>query len=346
MVTRTVEVSREPAHLCVRDGQMLVLRRGEPPRPLPAAPPNLVGSVPLEDLGVLMVDERDTTYTHSLLAQMAEHGAALVVCGRDHHPVGMYLPLHTHTRLLQRLDAQLAAPRPLVKRLWQQIVRAKVTAQAKNLPESPERTRLLALAKGVRSGDAGNAEAVAAAAYWPVIFKGAQITHPFRRRAGEPGAPDPNALLDYGYAVIRATVARALVAAGFLPALGLKHAGRGNPFCLADDLMEPLRPLVDDRVRYLCLMNDRDVNPTTKRELLKLLAEDVEYADRSGPLMVAVGAMIASFARALESGEGDLVFPRRRPFGTPTPTPTPTPPPTTTDTASTPPPPGVHKEKE
>lgn len=304
MVTRTVEVSREPSHLCVRDGQMLVLRRLEEARPIPAAPPNLAGSIPLEDLGVLIVDERDTTYTHSLLAQLAEHGCALVVCGRDHHPAGMYLPLNTHTQLLARLDAQIAAPKPRVKRLWQSIVRAKIVAQAANIADRNARARLLTLARSVKSGDPDNREGVAAAVYWPALFKEVPLPEPFRRRGGEPGAPPPNALLDYGYAALRATVARALVGAGLLPALGIKHVGRSNPFCLADDLMEPLRPVVDARVKYLATQGNWGVNLETKAELLKVLGEPLEVRGQRGPLMVQVVRLVASLVSVL-IGEND-----------------------------------------
>ncbi|MCW5766303.1 MAG: type II CRISPR-associated endonuclease Cas1 [Phycisphaeraceae bacterium] len=307
MVTRTVEVSRDPSHLCVRDGQLLVLRRDDNRSPLPASPPNLAGTVPLEDLGVLIVDQRDTTYTHTLLAQMAEHGCALVVCGRDHHPAGMFLPLNASTQLLARLDAQINAPRPRVKRLWQAIVAAKITAQAANLPPGPERTRLFALAGEVKSGDTDNREGVAAAVYWPAIFRAIQLPEPFRRRAGESNqAPPPNALLDYAYAALRATVARELVAAGLLPALGIKHIGRGNPFCLADDLMEPLRPIMDARVKYLASMGEWSVCPQSKSEVLKVLAEPAIVRGERGPLMVQVGRLVAAFVAVLMGSKDRL----------------------------------------
>lgn len=276
MVKRTVEISREACHLAARDGQLLVLGREGPTHPIPRRPPNLLGSVPLEDLGVLLVDHRETTYSHTLLAEMADHGSALVVCGRDHHPTGMFLPLCTHTGLLSRLDSQISAPLPTTKRLWQVLVKAKIRAQASNLPDAIDRARLLAIADRVRSGDAGNAEGVAASAYWPALFRGVSaIPQPFRRQPSDRAAQPPNNLLDYGYAVLRAAVARSIVMAGFLPALGIKHRGRGNPFCLADDLMEPMRPLIDARVKYLALRNDLTLDQPTKAELLRLLAEPV-----------------------------------------------------------------------
>lgn len=311
MIKRTVEISREPlgVHLSVRDGQLLVLRKTEPPRALPARPSNLAGSIPCEDLGVLMVDQRDTTYSHSALAELAEHGAAVVVCGRDHHPVGMYLPLATNTELLSRLDAQLNASKPTIKRLWAEIVAAKVRAQAEALPEGTDtaacQTKLLALARAVRSGDPDNTEAQAAAIYWPVVFSRSRfVVHPFRRRAGDRTAAPPNNLLDYGYAALRAAVARAIVAAGLLPALGIKHRGRSNPFCLADDLMEPLRPLVDRRVRDCVERGVTELNQIVKAEILAVLTDEVEAGATRGPLLVVVTRYVASVIRVL-AGEQD-----------------------------------------
>src|SRR5690606_14777142 len=190
MIKRTIEISREPAHLAVRDGQLLILRKLDPPERLPARPANLAGSIPCEDIGVVMVDSRETTYSHSALAQLAEHGAAVVVCGRDHHPAGLYLPISSNTQLLSRLDAQLSASKPTQKRLWATIVAAKVRAQAEALPPGDAfescRGRLLHMARGVRSGDTANIEAQAAAAYWPVLFSACpEVAQPFRRKAGD-----------------------------------------------------------------------------------------------------------------------------------------------------------------
>jgi CRISPR-associated protein Cas1 len=318
LIKRTIEISREPlgVHLSVRDGQLLILKKSEPPRPLPACPANLAGAIPCEDLGVLMVDQRETTYSHAALAALAESGAAVVVCGRDHHPVGMYLPLSTNTELLARLDAQLSASKPTLKRLWASIVAAKVRAQADALPDGEGtaacRRKLLALACSVRSGDPDNVEAQAAAIYWPVLFgRSTFVEHPFRRRGGETGAPPPNNLLDYGYAALRAAVARALVSAGLLPALGIKHRGRSNPFCLADDLMEPLRPLVDRRARLLAERGEVRLVQTVKADLLRVLTDEVGCGGGRGvrgPLLVAVVRYVASVVRVLagEQKEADI----------------------------------------
>jgi CRISPR-associated protein Cas1 len=306
MIKRTIEISKEEfgVHLTVRDSQLLVLRRLEPPKPLPARPPNLAGSIPCEDIGVVMVDSRETTYSHSALAELAEQGAAVVVCGRNHLPVGMFVPLSTNSQLLSRLDAQLHASRPTCKQLWSAIVSAKVRAQAEVIPsgESSQavREKLLSLASHVRSGDPDNVEAQAAALYWPSVFASCNLVQqPFRRRARDEQAAPPNHLLDYGYAVLRASIARALVSAGLLPALGIKHMGRSNAFCLADDLMEPLRPLIDHRVRLLTLQGELGLDQPVKAELLGVLNEEVQTGTTTGPLMVAMSHYVASFIRVL-----------------------------------------------
>jgi len=156
VIKRTLEISREPAHLAVRYDQLLLKREGQ-----------IVGSVPCEDIGVVVVDHPRTTYTHSALVRLAESDAVVVICGRDHLPSAMLLPLADHSQVVWRLNDQLHACRPLCKQLWKQVVIAKVRAQAANLPEDrPARRKLLALAREVRSGDPQNIEAQAAKIYW------------------------------------------------------------------------------------------------------------------------------------------------------------------------------------
>ncbi len=301
MIRRSVEISREACHLAVRDEQLVVLRRG-------GCPEDAARRIPLEDLGVLMVDQRETTYTHSALVKLADHGAALVVCGADHLPCGMLLSLSTNTELLGRLDTQLSASKPRRKRLWSAIVGAKIRAQAENLTHAPEvRSRLLAMSRRVRSGDPDNLEAQAARAYWPALFDGVSgVPSPFRRRPGERDAPPPNNLLDYGYAALRAALGRAIVSAGLLPALGVQHRQRSNPFCLADDLIEPLRPMVDARVRMLASKGQVALDQPTKAEILRLLTDTVRVGDAAGPLGVAVVRYVASFVRVL-AGEAEVL---------------------------------------
>ncbi len=229
----------------------------------------------------------------------------LVVCGNDHLPVAVLLPLADHCQVVWRVAQQVAIRKPLRKQLWRQLVRAKIRAQALNLPQAcGARQKLLELARRVRSGDPANVEAQAARGYWRHWLPG----EAFRRQQDGGGT---NALLNYGYAILRAAVARALVAAGLLPALGLFHANRSNAFCLADDLMEPLRPLVDCRVRRLHRLGHQELDPETKKGLLGLLADPVRMGRERGPLMVNLHRMVASLVRCYEGEADRLEIPQR-----------------------------------
>ncbi|MBK9119358.1 MAG: type II CRISPR-associated endonuclease Cas1 [Phycisphaerales bacterium] len=307
MIKRTVEISQHPAHLTVRDGQLLILRKDEPPQRLPAQPPELVAAIPCEDLGVLLVEHTGCTYSHAALVQLLRCGVATVICGQDHLPAGMLLPFSEHAEVVRRLRLQLAIRAPRRKGLWKQIVAAKVRAQAANLPRgSAARTRLQVQARAVRSGDPTNVEAQAARAYWAAWLTDIQCADGFRRlRDG----PPPNNLLNYGYAVVRAAVARAVVSGGLLPAIGLKHSHRANYFCLADDLLEPLRPLVDARVRELVRAGETELHPGAKRALLEVLVQRVRTGGEHGPLLVALPGYVASLVRCLEGNAKRLEIP-------------------------------------
>jgi CRISP-associated protein Cas1 len=298
VIKRTLEISREPAHLSVRNEQLVLQRDGQ-----------TVGQVPCEDIGVVLVDHPQTTYTHSALAKLAESDAAVVICGRDHLPAAILLPMADHSQVVWRLDAQLSIGRPLRKQLWRQLVVAKIRAQAENLPkDQPAYRKLLALARDVRSGDPTNVEAQAARVYWanwlwPIA---AEETAAFRR---DPDLPGLNSFLNYGYAVVRAAVARAIVAAGLLPSLGLHHCNRSNAFCLADDLIEPLRPLVDDRVRELHRQGYEQLDQPAKAALLEILSYRVRLGDDAGPLMVQLHRYVASLVRCFTAEDRSLEIP-------------------------------------
>lgn len=293
MIKRTVEISREPAHLTVRLKQLLIQRQGD-----------TVASLPCEDVGMVVVDHPGTTYSHAALASLAQSDAVLVVCGADHLPAALLLPLSDHSQVVWRLNEQIAAPKPLHKRLWQQLVKEKIKAQAHVLAEEQwARRRLLALAREVRSGDSTNTEGQAAKIYW-MHWLGDQA---FRRDQDGEGL---NALLNYGYAVLRAAVARAIVTAGLLPALGLHHCNRSNPMCLADDLMEPLRPLVDDRARELFHQGYTELDQEAKARMLELLTTPMQLGETSGPLMVALHRYTASLVRCFQGKAKQLEIPR------------------------------------
>lgn len=300
LIKRTLEISREPAHLAVRDHQLLLKRDGA-----------VVRSVPCEDISLVMADHPQITYSHSALVELAESDAAVVICGRNHLPVAMLLPLADHSQVVWRLRDQLGISAPLRKRLWSQLVVAKIVAQSRNLRygNAPYR-KLLALAKEVRSGDPKNIEAQAARIYWAHWLRedslGGIETESFRRDTQAEGT---NGLLNYGYSVLRASVARAIVAAGLMPSLGIHHCNRSNAFCLADDLMEPFRPLVDERVRWLLRQGRNNLNQATKAELLELLNVSMQLGEQTGPLMVMLHRLVASLARCFARESSQLEIP-------------------------------------
>lgn len=300
MIKRTLEISSEGMHLCVQDRQLLILPHGTKKSEC-----EVRNRVPAEDLGFVVVDHRDTTYSHSALSLMAEVGAVLVVCGGDHLPAGMLLPMAEHTEVVWRIDDQINVGKVAQKQMWSEIVEAKIRAQASLLePESSARKELESLARRVRSGDPENIEAQAAKAYWRALFAG--LPGEFRRTPGESAGGPANAFLDYGYSLLRAAVARALVAAGLLPAIGIKHANRSNAFCLADDLMEPLRPMADRRARFLIRHGHAALDPHAKRSILPLLSETVRTRAGVGPLHVALTRYVASYAERLAEGKEPL----------------------------------------
>ncbi len=318
MLRKTIEVSRQAVHLAVRLGQLALRpkpaggRRGEEAGSHGARP----RSVPCEDVGLLVVDNMQTTYSHASLAALMECGAAVVICGGDHLPAGVLLPVPSHSEVVPRLRDQANASRPVCKRIWQQIVVAKVRAQAANLPvDSPEHGLLNALAKEVRSGDPSNVEGQAARAYWRRWFalldeRVGGIECPRRSR---PDADDLiNAMLNYGYAVLRAAVARAIVGAGLAPALGLHHHTRSNAFALADDLVEPFRPIVDARVARYAVERAPcgELDQPAKAALLDLLAAKVRTGERTGPLMAALHRMCASLADCYAGRSKRLLIPK------------------------------------
>lgn len=327
MIKRTVEVSQNAVHLAVRSRQLLLMPRrihtnGQPSsngngrhdRTERVAP---LASIPCEDIGVLLVDQPAVTYTHAALTSLLDHDAAVILCGGDHLPAGLLLPLGEHSEIVWRIRDQITVGKPTQKRIWQQIIRAKIRAQAANLPaQSQSRTKLLALARKVRSGDPDNIEAQAAKAYWSAWRNAIDDPDMSMRARGAVGGfrrdPDgaaPNNLLNYGYAVIRAAVARALVSAGLFPVIGIKHSSRSNAFCLADDLVEPLRPAVDAVVADLVVAGELELTPETKRPLLELLAAETVMDETTGPLMVALHRYVAAFHRCLVGGQTELACP-------------------------------------
>lgn len=298
MIKRTIEISQEPYHLAVELDQLRLHRRENANG---AAP-----SIPCEDIGIVVVDHPAATYSHAALARLIEFGAAVVICGRNHLPSGLLLPLSDHTECVSRLHEQIRASRPLRKRLWKQVIRAKIRNQAANLRSgTPAHGRLLAMIKEVRSGDPTNIEAQAARIYWSEWL---DADFPFQRDAdAEEGV---NTLLNYGYAIMRAAVGRAIVSAGLHPAIGLHHSNRSNAFCLADDLLEPLRPMVDRVVRDLVSVGKTQLNRETKAILLQMLTLTIRVGKAAGPLMVGLHRVAASLVECFQGLHTRLQLPQ------------------------------------
>jgi CRISPR-associated protein Cas1 len=292
MIKRIVEVAN-PAYLHVRRKQMIVERDGEQ-----------IGSVPIEDMGVLIIDHPQVTHSQRLLQELAENQTVVVFSDQKHLPSAVLLPLSGHSLHTRILREQIALSEPTRKRLWQVIVKAKIGAQNNVLARLHQPEEALAvLAENVRSGDPDNCEGQAARIYWRRLFG-----ETFRR---DPLLPGINALLNYGYAIIRAAVARSIVGAGLHPALGLHHHNQYDSLCLADDLVEPIRPLVDITVfRYAqSPHHDLEVNSTSKPELLKLLTCSLQVKNQALPITAALPRYTASLREVITRERQKLLVP-------------------------------------
>jgi CRISPR-associated protein Cas1 len=294
MIKRTLYFGN-PAYLKTKDDQLVVER--------PELPAH---TVPIEDIGLVVLDHQQITISAALMAKLLENNVALITCNNTHHPTGLLLNLDGHTLQSQRFQVQLQSSVPLRKQLWQQTVEAKIRNQAAVLEQRRiENKYLLNLAGKVKSGDAGNLEARAALYYWDKFFSETlQFT---RSREGAP----PNNLLNYGYAIVRAMVARALVGSGLLPVMGIHHRNQYNAYCLADDIMEPYRPYVDMLV-YQQVRNHGsflELSPAMKQEFLSLPTQDVQIEEQTSPMMVAITRTTASLAKCFEGSVRKILYP-------------------------------------
>jgi CRISPR-associated protein Cas1 len=262
--------------------------------------------VPIEDIGLLILDHQQITITQALIGKLLANNTALITCDNTHHPTGLLLTLDGHSLQSQKHNAQLEATVPLKKQLWQQTVTAKINNQAAMLAfRSEENKALLNLASTVKSGDPDNFEAQAAAYYWKRVFPDFLAFK--RERYGAP----PNNLLNYGYAILRALVARSLVASGMLPTFGIHHRNQYNAYCLADDIMEPYRPYVDYTVYQIVRNNgsNLEISPSMKKSLLEVPAMDVMLDGKKSPLMNAVQRTTASLAKCFEGRIRKILYP-------------------------------------
>lgn len=263
-------------------------------------------TVPIEDIGLLILDHQQITITQALMSRLLANNVALVTCDNTHHPVGLFMNLEGNSLQSQKFQAQLEASMPLKKQLWQQTIVAKILNQAKLLHQQRQENKYLQeLAKDVKSGDSENSEAKAAVYYWKKVFPDFLA---FKR--DRDGAA-PNNLLNYGYAILRALVARSLVGSGLLPTLGIFHRNQYNAYCLADDIMEPYRPFVDKVVCEIISMNGKflDMGQTIKKQLLGIPAMDVLMENQKSPLMNAVQRTTASLAKCFEGKSRRILYP-------------------------------------
>lgn len=262
--------------------------------------------VPIEDIGLLVLDHQQITVTHTVLHQLLANNVAVVVCDERRHPCGMLLNLEGNRVQAELFKYQIESSEPMRKQLWKQTVEAKILNQAAVLGSAKgDAGFLLELAAKVQSGDTGNREAQAAAWYWPRLFQ----TMPDFRRFRE--GPPPNNLLNYGYAILRAMVARSLVGSGLLPTLGIFHRNRYNAYALADDIMEPYRPFVDALVLDIIHKTGvpEDLTLEHKGQLLKLPVADVIMDGKASPLMAAVARTTASLAQCFAGEQRKLLYP-------------------------------------
>ena len=290
-----------PAYLSVKNSQLVVKRTD------PETQQEVVRTVPIEDIGVVVLEDRQITITNVALDALLQNNCAVITCDEKHMPAGMLLPLEGNTIQSERFANQIDASLPLKKQLWQQTVQAKIRNQASVLKRlsGVEVGCMLTWANDVKSGDSDNLEGRAAAYYWKNIFP--SLPEFTRDREGEM----PNNLLNYGYAIVRAVIARALVASGLLPTLGIHHHNRYNAYCLADDIMEPYRPYVDELVINI-MGSDIDygeLTPELKKQLLDLPVTEVMIGGQRSPLMVAASQTTASLCKCYSGELRKMAYP-------------------------------------
>lgn len=282
-----------PARLSLKLAQMVVELQ------------DVTRTLPIEDIGVVILDHKQITITHALIDALLTNNVAIVTSNDKHLPVGLMLPLDGNTLQSERFRAQIDASEPLKKQMWQQTIVAKILGQAHVLgAQRIEHTNMLKWAKDVRSGDTENMEARAAAFYWRNMFdKDAFIRDP-------QGLP-PNNLLNYGYSIVRAMMARALVGAGLLPTLGIHHHSRYDVYCLADDIMEPYRPFVDMKVLEMWKNGGitSDISSEQKRQLLGVTTMDVNISGHRSPMMLAIQTTAQSVQKCFSGEARKIIYP-------------------------------------
>lgn len=295
MIKRTLVFSN-PAYLSTRNRQLVITFPEEN---------KLDVRIPIEDIGFLVLEHPQITITNKLIEALVQNKVAVLTCDAQHLPCGFLQPLVGHSEQTQRYRHQLQASLPLKKNLWQQTVSVKIENQAKHLKMRKNSYKtLLRWSREVKSGDNTNLEGVAASYYFQRIYP---IEGFSRYRNGLP----PNNLLNYGYAILRAIAARAIVSSGMLPSVGIFHSNKYNAFCLADDIMEPYRPFVDSLVYEIIAKHDEieELNTELKVQLLKIPVLDVEIDGRMSPLMHAMSRTTNSLYECFEGTSRRILYP-------------------------------------
>lgn len=294
MIKRTLYFGN-PCYLKKKNQQLVVERKEQPPV-----------TVPIEDVGVVVLDNQQITLSAALLMALSENNAAVLTTDNKHMPLGLLLPMSPHHAFTDKVRSQLETSQPLRKNLWQQTVKVKILNQAALLEAQGVNTENMHYwASSVKSGDPENYEGRAAAYYWQNLFV---ENERFRRgRFEEP----PNNLLNYGYAILRAIIARNLVASGMMTFIGIHHQNKYNPFCLADDIMEPYRPYVDKQVLEILLQEEdiEELTPAIKKKLLVIPAIDIKIDGQKSPLMVGAQRTTASLMQCFEGTNRKVVYP-------------------------------------
>ncbi len=299
-----------PAYLSLRNGQLIIKLPeivNNDTLPQSFKQQNVV-SRPIEDIGVIVIDNKQITITSGLMSALLENNCAVITCDSHSMPIGLHLPLDCNTTQSERFRYQIEASLPLRKQLWQQTIQQKISNQAAVLKSftDAEVKCMHIWANDVRSGDSENMEGRAAAYYWKSLF--GHIDGFTRDRNGIP----PNSILNYGYAILRAIIARSLVGSGLLPTLGIHHHNRYNSYCLADDIMEPYRPYIDRIVYSMVKKYGCDITLTKeiKSELLTIPTIDVNIGAKSSPLMIAASQTTASLYKCFSGEQRRIIYPK------------------------------------
>ena len=297
MIKRTIYFGN-PAYLSIKNRQLCIKKTGDSE--------NTELTIPVEDIGVVVADHIQLTFTHSVITSLQENNAVIIWCGANHIPVSMSLPIVANDTYTERVRYQIEASEPLKKQLWKQTVAAKIQNQAYLLRHLGSKTMHLdKMIPRINSGDPENYEGQAAAIYWNYILKDYGVT-----RGRDMGSP--NHLFNYGYAILRAVIARNLVGSGCLPVLGIHHTNKYNAYCLADDIMEPFRPIVDKMViEYLTRNKDLgdELTKEDKAYLLQIPAIDISIEGKMSPLMVGAQRTTASLVKCYQGTSRKIIYP-------------------------------------